>query len=104
MRIGLGIAAHEQARPWLIAVSPDPDRTLPYLLRLPLAGGMAFRTSGTWPASRRCTAARWTPEWPEHSGIVERTQLRSCGPRGTAIDLGVGRSREPAAAGVHRCH
>lgn len=33
----------------LIATNPDPDSKLPYLLRLPLAGGMVFRTSSTWP-------------------------------------------------------
>lgn len=33
----------------LIARNPDPDSNLPFLLRLPLAGGMVFRTSGTWP-------------------------------------------------------
>lgn len=33
----------------LIARNPDPDSRLRYLLLLPLAGGMVFRTSGTWP-------------------------------------------------------
>ena len=33
----------------LIARNPDPDSRLPYLLRIPLGGGMIFRTSGTWP-------------------------------------------------------
>jgi hypothetical protein len=33
----------------LIARNPDPDSRLPYLLWLRLAGGMVFRTWGTWP-------------------------------------------------------
>jgi hypothetical protein len=33
----------------LIARNPDPDSRLPYLLLLPLVGGIVFRTSGTWP-------------------------------------------------------
>ena len=33
----------------LIARNPDPASRLPYLLLLPLAGGMVFRTSATWP-------------------------------------------------------
>ena len=37
----------------LIALNPDPDSRLPYLLRLPLGGGMVFRTSGTWPRAVR---------------------------------------------------
>ncbi len=79
----------------LIAVNPDPDSTLPYLLRLPLAGGMVFRTSGTWP---RTKALYCHPvdagEWPEQPDIVERAPLRSCVRRGAAIDLIVDRSRE----------
>jgi len=33
----------------LIVRNPDPDSTLPYLLRLPLGDGLVFRTKGTWP-------------------------------------------------------
>ena len=36
----------------LIATNPDPDSRLRYLLRLPLAGGMVFRTSGTSPRTK----------------------------------------------------
>jgi hypothetical protein len=32
----------------VIAANPDPDSRLPYLMRLPLAGGMVFRTAGTF--------------------------------------------------------
>lgn len=31
----------------LIAVNPDPDSRLPYLLRLPIGGGLVLRTAGT---------------------------------------------------------
>jgi hypothetical protein len=37
----------------LIALNPDEDSRLPYLLRIPLAGGdLVFRTSGTWPRTK----------------------------------------------------
>lgn len=79
----------------LIAANPDPDSKLPYLLRLPLAGGMVFRTSGTWP---RTTALYCYPvpveEWPEHPDIVEQVAVRSCVRRGAAIDLILDRGRE----------
>jgi len=79
----------------LIAGNPDPDSRLPYLLRLPLGGGMVFRTSGTWP---RTTALYCHPvppdEWPTHPDIVERVALRSCRRRGAAIDLVLDRARE----------
>lgn len=79
----------------LIARNPDPDSTLPYLLRLPLAGGTVFRTSGTWP---RTTALYCYPvsseEWPQDPDIVERADLRSCVRRGAAIDVVLDRGRE----------
>jgi hypothetical protein len=79
----------------LIAANPDPDSKLSYLLRLPLAGGMVFRTSGTWP---RVKALYCYPvaaeEWPDEPDIVERVTLRSCVRRGAAIDLVLDRGRE----------
>jgi hypothetical protein len=79
----------------LIARNPDPDSRLPYLLWLPLAGGMVFRTSGTWP---RTSAVYCYPvsaeEWPEAPDLVERVGLRSCVRRGAAIDVVLDRGRE----------
>ncbi len=79
----------------LIARNPDPDSRLPYLLRLPLAGGMVFRTSGTWP---RTTALYCHPvpaaDWPDPADIVDRVPVRSCTRRGAAIDLVLDRARE----------
>jgi hypothetical protein len=79
----------------LIARNPDADSRLPYLLRLPLGGGMVFRTSGTWP---RTTALYCHPvaanEWPLEPDIVERVALRSCTRRGAAIDLVLDRARQ----------
>lgn len=33
----------------VIARNPDPDSSLPYLLWVPIDGGLVFRTKGTWP-------------------------------------------------------
>ena len=79
----------------LVAVNPDPDSKLAYLVRLPLNGGMVFRTSGTWP---RTKALYCHPvgldEWPAEPEIVESTPVRSCVRRGAAIDLVLDRARE----------
>ena len=80
----------------LIAVNPDEDSRLPYLLRVPQPGGdLLFRTSGTWP---RVTALYCYPvgldEWPTDAEIVQRLPLRSCRRRGAAIDVILQRSRE----------
>ena len=79
----------------LIAVNPDPDSRLPYLMRLPLGGGMVFRTSGTWPRTKALYCYPASPqEWPAEPEIVERVGLRSCVRRGAAIDLILDRGRE----------
>lgn len=79
----------------LIAVNPDPDSRLPYLLRVPFGAGMVFRTSGTWP---RAKALYCYPisleEWPAEPVIVERLPVRSCVRRGGAVDLVLDRARE----------
>jgi hypothetical protein len=79
----------------LVATNPDPDSKLGYLLRLPLDGGMVFRTSGTWP---RTKALYCYPvgldEWPDDPDIVEQVPLKSCARRGAAIDLVLDRGRE----------
>ena len=80
----------------LVARNPDPDSTLPFLLRLPMgADGLVFRTKGTWP---RTNALYCHPvsaaEWPTEPEIVERVPLRSCARRGAAIDVVAKRARE----------
>ena len=79
----------------LIARNPDPDSTLPYLLRVPLNGGLLFRTKGTWP---RTGALYCHPvdasEWPAQPEIVERIPLKACARRGAAIDVVADRGRE----------
>jgi hypothetical protein len=80
----------------LIAVNPDSDSRLPYLLRVPQPGAdLLFRTSGTWP---RVKALYCHPiglhEWPEDPDVVERVPLRSCQRRGASIDVIADRSRE----------
>jgi hypothetical protein len=80
----------------LIAVNPDEDSRLPYLLRIPQPGGdLLFRTSGTWP---RVKALYCYPvslyEWPDAAVIVERVPLRSCRRRGAAIDVIADRARD----------
>ncbi len=78
-----------------MARNPDPASSLPYLLRLPLDGGLVFRTRGTWP---RTSALYCHPvdvaEWPTQPEIVERVALRVCTRRGAAIDVVCDRGRE----------
>ncbi|HEX6048318.1 MAG TPA: histone-like nucleoid-structuring protein Lsr2 [Gemmatimonadaceae bacterium] len=80
----------------LIARNPDPDSSLPYLLRVPLGSeGLLFRTKGTWP---RTSALYCHPvalsDWPMRPEIIERIPLKGCTRRGAAIDVVADRGRE----------
>jgi hypothetical protein len=80
----------------LIARNPDPDSSLPYLLRVPLGEhGLVFRAKDTWP---RTNAIYCHPvpaaEWPAEPQIVESVPLKACTRRGAAIDVVADRSRE----------
>ncbi|MDZ4249202.1 MAG: histone-like nucleoid-structuring protein Lsr2 [Candidatus Nanopelagicales bacterium] len=79
----------------LIALNPDPDSKLPYLLRLPIGAGLVFRVRDTWPrtAAVYCHPVPLT-EWPEDPTLVEQQPLRSCQRRGPSIDVVLTRSRE----------
>ncbi|MFC6010883.1 ERCC4 domain-containing protein [Nocardia lasii] len=79
----------------LIAVNPDKDSKLPFLLLVPLSGGLVFRTSGTWPRTKALYCHPVSVEdWPDDPEIVEQVALRSCVRRGAAIDLVLDRGRE----------
>jgi hypothetical protein len=79
----------------LIAKNPAADSTLPYLMLVPVAGGLVFRTKGTWP---RTSALYCHPvprtDWPSEPELVEQIPLKACARRGAAIDIVADRSRE----------
>ena len=79
---------------FLIARNPDPESSLPYLLRVPLGpGGLVLKARETWPRTGKvyCHEAEG---WPAEAEVVERVGVRSCVRRGAAIDLVLDRSRE----------
>ena len=73
-------------------------------MRLPLGGGMVFRTSGTWPRTKAlyCYPAS-VEEWPADPEIVERVGLRSRVRRRRRDRPDPDRLEEPVAARVHHC-
>ena len=79
----------------VLATNPDPDSTLPYLLRVPIGSGLVFRVKDTWPRTNALFAYPVdASEWPEVPEIVERVPLRSVARRGAAIDIVAARGRE----------
>ncbi|HYI57047.1 MAG TPA: ERCC4 domain-containing protein [Microlunatus sp.] len=78
----------------LIAHNPEPDSTLPYLIRIPLgADGIVVKARETWPRTSKIYCHR-AVGWPTDAEIVERLPVRSVSRRGAAIDLVLTRGRE----------
>src|SRR3954470_20511987 len=78
----------------LIARNPEPESTLPFLLRVPLPGGdLLLKARESWPRTSKVYCHR-ADAWPGHPQAVERLPIRSCVKRGPAIDLVVDRARE----------
>lgn len=77
---------------FLIARNPDPDSTLPYLLRVPIDGGVLLKARDRWPTTAR-VYCHPLEEWPAEAEIVEEVGVRSCARRGAAIDLVLDRGR-----------
>ena len=78
----------------IIARNPEPDSTLPYLVRIPLgANGIILKVRETWPRTAKVYCHR-AAEWPDDPDIVEQHPVRSVSKRGAAIDLVIERARE----------
>jgi hypothetical protein len=77
---------------FVVARNPDPDSTLPYLLRLPLEGGISLKARERWPVTAR-VYCHPLEAWPEDAEVVEEVSVRHCARRGRAIDLTLDRAR-----------
>jgi len=78
---------------FVVARNPEPDSTLPYILRIPLGDGVLLKSRETWPRTAKVYCHRFEG-WPDDAEIVERVPVRSCVRRGAAIDLVLDRGRE----------
>ncbi len=79
---------------FVVARNPDPDSRLPYLLRLPIDGGLILKVRDTWPRTSRVFCARVDDGWPPEAEIIEEIPATLCRRRGVAIDLVLDRPRE----------
>ena len=79
---------------FVIARNPDENSTLPFLVRVPVAGApVVLKVKDTWPRTSKIYCHPST-DWPAEPEIVERIPVRWCQRRGAAIDLTLARSRE----------
>jgi hypothetical protein len=83
------------ARLFEVARNPDAASRLPYLVRLPLAGGeVVLKAREPWPRTGPVYCHPADGEWPSEADLVERVPVRGCRRRGGAIDLVLDRPRE----------
>src|SRR5512134_2308363 len=76
-----------------IARNPQGDSKLPYLLRLPIEGGLVLKARDTSRRASRVYCHPFEEDWPAGDEIVEETPVASCRRRGAVIDLVLERSR-----------
>lgn len=79
---------------FVVARNPDPASRLPYLVRLPIDGGLILKVRDSWPRTSRVFCARLEGGWPSDAEILEEVPIVSCRRRGVAIDLVLQRPRD----------
>jgi len=78
---------------FVVARNPQEDSALPYLLYLPIDGGVILKARDTWPRSARVYCHRFEDDWPDDADVVEKARVASIRRRGASIDLVLDRSR-----------
>lgn len=79
---------------FVVARNPDPDSSLGFLLRLPLADGpLVLKAREAWPTTSAVYCHR-AEGWPADPDIVDQVPVRVCRRRGVAIDLVLDRGQQ----------
>lgn len=80
---------------FLIAENPDPESSLPYLIRLPVGDDhLVLKARETWPRTAKVYCHQADEGWPADPTIVVDVAVRECVRRGVAIDLLLARGNE----------
>jgi hypothetical protein len=87
-------AARGFERRFVVARNPDAGSSLPYLLQVPVGGGLLLKAAEPWPVSSRVYCH---PLDPLRDGVelevLEEVGVRMCAWRGRAVDLVLDRSQ-----------
>src|SRR3954454_6539463 len=79
-------------RRFVVARNPDLASSLPYVLRLPVGGGLTLKAAQPWPVSSR-VYCHPLDNVPEPLEVLEEVGVRLCAWRGSALDLVLDRAR-----------
>jgi hypothetical protein len=85
-------------RRFVVARNPDADSSLPYLLRVPVGGGMLLKAAEPWPLSSRVYChplddVAAASEAAADLEVLEEVGVRMCAWRGRAVDLVLDRAQ-----------
>jgi hypothetical protein len=83
----------DQDSTFVVARNPEAESSLPFLLRLPIDGGLLLNARDRWPTTAR-VYCHPLDDWPADAEVLERVAVRQCRRRGAAIDLVLDRPRE----------
>lgn len=70
-----------------VARNPDPASQLPYLIWLPVDGGVVLKAREPWPRAARVFCAQAAGPWDDAATEVDASDVVLCRRRGAAIDL-----------------
>jgi hypothetical protein len=76
-----------------VARNPDISSSLPYLVWLPIDGGLVLKAREPWPRYARVFCAQDPAPWTEGRELVDEAAVVLCTRRGAAIDLVLDRPR-----------
>ena len=82
-------------RRFVVARNPDAESSLPYVLRVPVGGGLLLKAAEPWPLSSRvyCHPLEEVPASDAPLEVLEEVGVRMCAWRGRAVDLVLDRSQ-----------
>jgi hypothetical protein len=78
---------------FVVGRNPQDDSKLPFLLRLPIEGGLILKARDRWPTTARVYCRLFEDAWSAEIEVVEETPVLLCRRRGAAIDLLLDRPR-----------
>ena len=72
------MTGHGAPSVFVVARNPQDDSKLPFLLRLPLEGGLVLKARERWPTTARVYCHRFEEPWPAIDLVLDRPrQARS---------------------------
>jgi hypothetical protein len=81
-------------RRFVVARNPDAESSLPYVLQVPVGGGLMLKAAEPWPVSSRVYCHPLDVVAPDAAlEVLEDVGVRMCAWRGRAVDLVLDRAR-----------